>query len=82
MSIDNVVAVAAIARDNTVLLVFGLILAIAFMAFFATIIMRAMTRIPRLSWPGLAFLIYLSVHMLQDGWPEFSALWGLGGGLV
>ena len=33
MSIDNIVAVAAIARDNTTLLVFGLALAIAFMAF-------------------------------------------------
>ena len=36
MSIDNIVAVAAIARDNTQLLVFGLALAIAFMAFFAS----------------------------------------------
>ena len=42
MSIDNIVAVAAIARDNTTLLVFGLALAIAFMAFFAGIIMRIM----------------------------------------
>jgi YjbE family integral membrane protein len=31
MSIDNIVAVAAIARDNTELLIFGLALAIAFM---------------------------------------------------
>ncbi|MGB2333990.1 MAG: YjbE family putative metal transport protein, partial [Candidatus Puniceispirillaceae bacterium] len=35
MSIDNIVAVAAIARDDTQLLIFGLALAIAFMAFFA-----------------------------------------------
>ena len=39
MSIDNVVAVAAIARDNTELLIFGLALAIAFMVFFASLIM-------------------------------------------
>ena len=44
MSIDNIVAVAAIARDNTTLLVFGLALAIAFMAFFAGIIMRIMLK--------------------------------------
>ena len=43
MSIDNVLAVAAIARENTYLLIFGLALAILFMAFFATIIMNLMT---------------------------------------
>mgnify|MGYP001354685696 CR=1 FL=1 len=35
MSIDNVFAVVDIARDNTELPIFGLALAIAFMAFFA-----------------------------------------------
>jgi YjbE family integral membrane protein len=42
MSIDNVLAVAAIAREDRVLLIFGLVLAIVFMAFFATIINQAM----------------------------------------
>ena len=74
MSIDNVVAVAAIARENTSLLIFGLILAIAFMAFFATIIMRIMTKNPWLAYAGLAFLIYLSGAMLYDGWPEVVSL--------
>lgn len=78
MSIDNVIAVAAIARDNTSLLVFGLVLAIAFMAFFATVIMRLMTRFPWLSYAGLAFLIYLAATMLYDGWPEVAAAVGLG----
>lgn len=74
MSIDNVVAVAAIARDNTAMLVFGLALAIAFMAFFATIIMRIMTRYPLLSWVGLAFLGYLAGAMIFDGWPEVAGM--------
>ena len=60
MSIDNIVAVAAIARDNTTLLVFGLALAIAFMAFFAGIIMRIMLKYRWLSWLGLVLLIYLT----------------------
>lgn len=59
MSIDNVVAVAAIARDNTMLLVFGLVLAIAFMAFFATMIVHMLNKVPALAWSGLVFLIYL-----------------------
>ena len=78
MSIDNVVAVAAIARENTALLVFGLALAIVFMACFATLIMRIMTRFTWLSWAGLVFLVYLTAAMLHDGWPEVAHLLGIG----
>ena len=67
MSIDNIVAVAAIARDDTQLLIFGLGLAIAFMAFFASMIMRVMLKYRWLSYLGLFFLIYLTVMMLYDG---------------
>jgi len=77
MSIDNVVAVAAIARDNTQLLVFGLALAIAFMAFFASLIMQVMVRFRWLSYFGLAFLVYLTVMMLHDGLAELGIISGL-----
>jgi YjbE family integral membrane protein len=74
MSIDNVVAVAAIARENTTLLIFGLIVAIAFMAFFATMIMKLMTKYTWLSWAGLIFLVYLTYEMLHDGFKEIGLL--------
>ena len=74
MSIDNVVAVAAIARENTSLLIFGLIVAIAFMAFFATMIMKVMTKYTWLSWAGLIFLLYLTYKMIHDGFKEISPL--------
>lgn len=74
MSIDNVVAVAAIARDNTMLLVFGLALAITFMALFASLIMKVMLRFRWLSYLGLFFLIYLTVMMLYDGANELNLL--------
>lgn len=67
MSIDNIVAVAAIARDDTQLLIFGLALAIAFMAFFASMIMKVMLKYRWLSYLGLFFLIYLTGMMLYDG---------------
>ena len=70
MSLDNVVAVAAIAREDTVLLIFGLVLAIFLMAFFATMIMKVMTKYPWISWVGLIFLIYLTLKMLIDGFEE------------
>ena len=74
MSIDNVLAVAAIARENTTLLIFGLALAIAFMAFFATMIMHIMSLYPWVSYVGLVFLIYLALAMLYDGLPHVLAL--------
>lgn len=74
MSIDNIVAVAAIARDDTQLLIFGLALAIAFMAFFASMIMKVMLKYRWLSYLGLFFLIYLTVVMLYDGVKDFGLL--------
>lgn len=74
MSIDNIIAVAAIARDDTQLLIFGLALAIAFMAFFASIIMRIMLKFRWLSYLGLFFLIYLTGMMLYDGVKEFGLI--------
>ena len=74
MSIDNIVAVAAIARDNTQLLVFGLALAILMMAFFANIIMRVMLRYRFLSYLGLALLVYLAAMMLYDGFRDLGVI--------
>ena len=68
MSLDNVIAVAAIARDNTQLLVIGLALAIILMAFFANLIMRVMLKFPAIAYVGLVFLVYLTGKMLYDGW--------------
>ncbi|MHA1190079.1 MAG: YjbE family putative metal transport protein [Alphaproteobacteria bacterium] len=70
MSIDNIIAVAAIARENTSLLIFGLVLSIAFMALCATMIMRIMMKYAWLSWAGLLFLVYLASNMLIDGWAQ------------
>ena len=67
MSLDNVVAVAAIARDDTQLLIFGLALAILIMALFASVIMKVMLKYKWQSWAGLVFLVYLTAMMLFDG---------------
>ena len=80
MSIDNIVAVAAIARDNTQLLIFGLALAIAMMALFASVIMKIMLRFRWLSFAGLAFLMYLAAFMLYDGAVELELIEAYGAG--
>lgn len=67
MSIDNVLAVAAIADGDQTKLVIGLAIAIIAMACFATLIMKLLTRYPWISWLGLVVLIYVSAEMLFKG---------------
>lgn len=76
MSLDNVLAVAAIADGNTRMLVFGLGLAILLMAFAATLIMKLLTRHPWISWLGLVVLLYVAGEMLYRG--LFDAGHGIG----
>ena len=67
MSLDNVLAVAAIADGDTQMLVFGLGLAILLMAFAATAIMHVLARYPWISWLGLLVLVYVASEMLFRG---------------
>ncbi len=67
MSLDNVLAVAAIADGDTQKLVFGLGLAILLMAFAATLIMKLLTNYPWISWLGLFVLVYVAAEMFYRG---------------
>lgn len=67
MSIDNVLAVAAIADGDSTKLVVGLAIAIIAMAFFATLIMKLLTKYPWISWAGLVVLVYVAAEMLYKG---------------
>ena len=67
MSLDNVLAVAAIADGDTTKLVVGLGLAILLMAFAATLIMKLLARYPWISWLGLIVLVYVATEMLYRG---------------
>ncbi len=67
MSLDNVLAVAAIADGDTNKLVIGLGLAILLMAFAATLIMKLLARYPWISWLGLIVLVYVAAEMFYRG---------------
>ena len=67
MSLDNVIAVAAIADGDSNKLIIGLGLAILLMAFAATLIMKLLTRYPWISWAGLIVLLYVSAEMFYRG---------------
>ena len=76
MSLDNIVAITAIARDNTALLIFGLVLSILIMAVFATAIIKLLIKYKWISYIGLIFLVYLSFDMIIDGFLNFYS-WSL-----
>lgn len=74
MSLDNVIAVASIARDDFILLVFGLALSIALMGIGSALLVKLLQRFPVISYLGVALLIYIGGEMLLDGYPDFAAL--------
>lgn len=72
MSLDNVLAVAAIADGDKQILIFGLALAIVLMAFAATLIMKLLTKFPWISWLGLFVLLYVAGEMFYRGFFDLS----------
>ncbi len=72
MSLDNVIAVTAIAREQVYLLVFGIAFSIFLIAIFATAIVRLLTKFKWLSYIGLIFLVYLSTEMAIDGFKQIK----------
>ncbi|MFL2546241.1 MAG: YjbE family putative metal transport protein [Candidatus Rariloculaceae bacterium] len=67
MSLDNVLAVAGIAREHQWILVTGLVLSIAFMGLAAALIARLLARHHWIGFVGLAVIFYVSLQMIWDG---------------
>jgi YjbE family integral membrane protein len=67
MSLDNVLAVAGVARDHTGMLVLGLLLSVIMMAFAATLIARLLHRYRWLGWAGLVIITYVALDMIYRG---------------
>ncbi len=77
MSVDNVLAVAAIANDHRAMLVFGLALSIMLMAFFATLVCKILMRHRWISYVGVAVLLYVAAEMMHSGWTDMAGLIGM-----
>ena len=67
MSLDNVLAVAGIARDHPLILIFGLALSIALMAVATPIVVRILERYPRVAYLGLGVILYIAITMIWHG---------------
>jgi YjbE family integral membrane protein len=70
MSLDNVLAVAGIARDHFWLLAFGLLLSVALMGIASTWIARLLDRYFWISWVGLGIITFVALRMIWDGSSE------------
>jgi YjbE family integral membrane protein len=67
MSLDNVLAVAGVAREHAWVLIFGLALSVAFMGFAAVMIARLLERYHWIAYVGLAVIFYVALRMIWDG---------------
>jgi len=68
MSLDNVLLVASIARDNPALLFVGLSFSVLFMGFAANYVARLMQRFHWINYIGLAVILYVAGNMVYEGW--------------
>jgi YjbE family integral membrane protein len=67
MSLDNVLAVAGIARAHTWILVTGLVFSVAFMGLAAAYIARLLERHHWIAYVGLAVIFYVAIEMIVGG---------------
>lgn len=70
MSLDNVLAVAGIARDHFWLLAFGLVLSVALMGIASSWIARLLDRMFWISWVGLGIITFVALRMIWEGSTE------------
>ncbi len=70
MSLDNVLAVAGAAHEYPGMLVFGLVLSIALMAFAANLIANLLEKHRWLAYAGLVVVGYVAFHMIWRGGHE------------
>ena len=64
MSLDNVLGVAGAAGDHYALLVFGLLLSIALMAFAATLISNWIKKYKWIAWAGLFAILIVAIELI------------------
>ena len=64
MSLDNVLAIAAVAKSNTAMLVIGLVISIPLIVAGASLIMKLLEKLPILVWAGAALLGWLAGDMM------------------
>lgn len=79
MSLDNVLAVAAVARNNVPMLVIGLLVSIVLMGVLGGALARLLDRYKFIAYIGLALIAWIGLELLWEG--AAAANWALQLGL-
>ena len=74
MSLDNVLAVAGVAREHLWVLVFGLLLSVVLMGVAATLVARMLATRPWIGYVGLLVIVYVAATMIREGTAELLAV--------
>ena len=77
MSLDNVLLVASIARENPALLFIGLTFSVLFMGLAANYVARLIERFSWLNYIGLAVILWVAANMIHEGWVGGEHVLGL-----
>jgi YjbE family integral membrane protein len=67
MSLDNVLAVAATARDHPTVLFIGLAFSVTIMGIAANFVARLVQKYKWIAWIGLLMILYVACRMIYDG---------------
>lgn len=76
MSLDNVLAVAAVARQHPTVLFFGLALSVTLMGLAANLVAKLIQRYHWIAWIGLIVILYVAVNMIWEGWFQIAPFIG------
>src|SRR4051812_1727128 len=77
MSLDNVLLVASIAREEPALLFIGLSFSVLFMGLAANYVARLIHRYHWINYIGLAVILWVSCNMIYEGWVGGEHVLGL-----
>jgi YjbE family integral membrane protein len=77
MSLDNVLLVASIAREEPALLFIGLTFSVLFMGFAANYVARLIQRYHWINYIGLAVILWVACNMIYEGWVGGEHVLGL-----
>ena len=81
MSLDNVLAIAAVARDNVVLLVIGLAVSVVLMGALGGLLARVLEKYRWIAFLGVALIAWIGVKLIWEGLHAADQFFGLGLGI-
>ena len=77
MSLDNVLVVAAIAKNNPAVLFIGLTCSVLIMGLGANLVAKLVQKYHWIAWVGLVIILYVALGMIWEGWHQIAPLVGV-----